>query len=197
MKKILLASHNEGKIKEVKEILAPLGIELISANELNLPDVEETGTTFEENAILKAKAFAKSSGLYCIADDSGLCVNALNGAPGVYSARYAPNRDFNKGMDKLIADITATDSNDWSAYFQCVIALSSPTEDIKLFDGRIYGKISPTKLGDAGFGYDPIFIPDGYTTSFGEMDKAEKNNISHRGNALKKLQQHLKNNDKG
>ncbi len=191
MRKILLASHNEGKINEIKDILLPLGIDVVSANELFLPDVEETGETFAENAILKAKAYAKSSGLYCLADDSGLCVNALNGAPGVYSARYAPNRDFEKGMDKLIQEIKRTKSNDWGAYFQCVIALASPDEKIELFDGRVYGRITDNKQGDKGFGYDKIFIPDGYDITFGQMEKAEKNVISHRGVALKQLQQFL------
>lgn len=187
---MLLASHNKGKIEEIKSILSPLGIELISADELELPDVEETGETFEENAIIKAKAFAKSANVWCLADDSGLCVNALNGAPGVYSARYAPDRDFDKGMDKLIGEIEATKSDDWSAYFQCVIALASPEDEVFLFDGRVNGQIITEKLG-GGFGYDPIFMPKGYNITFGQMDKTEKNAISHRGNALKKMQEFL------
>lgn len=192
IKKLLFASHNDGKIKEISDMLSPLQIEVISAKGLDLPDVEETGTTFEENALLKACAFAKSSNLPCLADDSGLCVNALDGKPGVYSARYAPNRDFVKGMTMLIDDIKKTKLQDWSAYFICVLALCLPDGSTQIFEGRVDGKITPTPKG-AGFGYDPIFIPSCYEKTFGEMSKEEKNAISHRGRALTRFVESLKN----
>lgn len=192
IKKLLFASHNDGKIKEISDMLSPLQIEVISTKDLNLPDVEETGTTFEENALLKACAFAKTSNLPCLADDSGLCVNALDGKPGVYSARYAPNRDFVKGMTMLIDDIKKTKLQDWSAYFICVLALCLPDGSTQIFEGRVDGKITPTPKG-TGFGYDPIFIPSCYEKTFGEMSKEEKNAISHRGRALTKFVESLKN----
>ena len=157
--KIVVASHNLGKINEFKTLLAPYNIEIVSAAELNLPDVEETGVTFRENAELKAVAFAKMSGLPCLADDSGLCVNALDGRPGVYSARYAPNRDFDKAMDMLLAEIKETKSLDRSAYFNCVLALATPDEKCVFFEGRVDGDILEEKSGNGGFGFDPVFMP--------------------------------------
>lgn len=187
LEKIVVASHNQGKIKEIRDMLSPYGIEVLSASDLNLPDVEETGTTFEENARLKADTLSAQSGVPCLADDSGLCVNALGGCPGVYSARYAPNRDFDKGMDMLLQELEESGSDDRSAYFACVLALAVPGCETKVFEGRVNGRIAEKKQGTNGFGYDPVFIPDGYDVTFGDLDKDAKNAISHRGRAFAKF----------
>lgn len=190
-KKIVIASHNQGKIAEFRKMLAPLEIEVCSAQDLSLPDVEETGTTFEENSRLKAETLAKLSGLPCLADDSGLCVDALSGRPGVYSARYAPNRDFDKGMDMLLAELKQSGLDNRRAHFSCVLALAVPGEETKVFEGRVDGKIALEKSGNAGFGYDPIFIPDGFNKTFGHFEADEKARISHRGRALEKFMDYL------
>lgn len=192
IEKIVVASHNQGKINEIRTMLEPFNIEVVSAQELNLPDVEETGTTFEENARLKADTLAKLSGLPCLADDSGLCVNVLGGRPGVYSARYAPDRDFGQGMDMLLKELKDSHSEDRSAYFTCVLALNIPGEECHIFEGRVNGKLNDEKRGTSGFGYDPIFIPNGYDRTFAEFVKEAKNQISHRGIAFKKFSQFLK-----
>ena len=194
-KEIIFASHNKGKIAEIKKILFPLGINVLSGEDIDLPDVEETGKTFEENAYLKALTAAKEKNIPCVADDSGLCVDAIGGRPGVYSARYAPNRDFNKGMDKLLNELAETKSNNRSAHFACVIVLAYPNGNYKSFEGRVDGHIATQKQGNAGFGYDPIFIPTGYNRSFAEFNSDEKNKISHRGRALQKFIQYLTNNE--
>ena len=185
--KLVVASHNQGKIKEIKQMLAPYQVDVVSADDLKLPDVEETGQTFEENARLKAETLAKMSGFYCLGDDSGLCVNCLGGKPGVYSARYAPNRDFDKAMDMLLSEIKESGSNDRSAYFSCVLALAKPNGKTKVFEGRVNGTIAEKKSGSNGFGYDPIFIPEGYAKSFAHFTNEEKNAISHRGRAFQKM----------
>lgn len=193
-KEIIFASHNKGKIKEIREILSPLGFMVLSGEDIDLPDVEETGKTFEENAYIKALAAAKKQNIPCVADDSGLCVDAIGGRPGVYTARYAPNRDFDKGMDKLLDELLQTNSNNRSAYFSCVIVLAYPDGNFKSFEGRVDGSIATRKSGKAGFGYDPIFIPTGYNRSFAEFDSDEKNKISHRGRALQKFVKYIKDN---
>lgn len=194
-KEIIFASNNKGKIAEIKEILFPLGIKVLSGEDFNLPDVEETGKTFEENAYIKALAAAKEKNIPCIADDSGLCVDAIGGKPGVYTARYAPNRDFDKGMDKLLKELAETKSNNRSAHFSCVIVLAYPDGNYKSFEGRVDGSIATQKTGNAGFGYDPIFIPTGFNRSFAEFNSDEKNKISHRGRALQKFIQYITDND--
>lgn len=191
--KIIFASHNAGKIKEIKELLEPYGIQVMSALDMDLPDVEETGTTFAENSLLKSQTIAAQTKMPCLADDSGLCVDALNGAPGVYSARYAPNRDFAKGMDKLLSEMEKSPDKSRKAHFSCVISLAWPDGKYEIFEGRVDGMIAREKKGNFGFGYDPLFIPDGFEQSFAEMNKDEKNKISHRGRAVKKLQEFLKN----
>ena len=191
-KKIVIASHNQGNIAEFIKMLAPLEIEVCSAQYLILPDVEETGTTFEENSRLKAETLAKLSGLPCLADDSGLCVDALSGRPGVYSARYAPNRDFDKGMDMLLAELKQSGFDNRSAHFSCVLALAVPGEETKVFEGRVDGKIALEKSGNKGFGYDPIFIPEGFNKTFGHFEADEKASISHRGRALEKFVAYLR-----
>lgn len=187
IEKLVVASHNQGKINEIKNMLAPYHVAVFSADELKLPDVEETGTTFEENARLKSETLAKLSGCYCLGDDSGLCVSCLNGRPGVYSARYAPNRDFDKGIDKLLGEIRESGSDDHSAYFACVLALTSPNGETRVFEGRVNGKIVMEKLGHNGFGYDPVFVPEGFDKTFANFSNDEKNKVSHRGRAFQKM----------
>lgn len=186
IQKLVIASHNKGKIQEISDLLAPYHIRVVSAVKLGLPDVEETGTTFAENSRLKAVELAKLSGEFCLADDSGLCVDALGGRPGVYSARYAPDRDFDKGIAKLLAEIAATGTDDMRAHFSCVIALANPRDlSCRIFEGRVNGHLIKEKRGDGGFGYDPIFVPDeGDGRTFAEMSREEKSLISHRGRAL-------------
>lgn len=190
--KLVVASHNAGKINEIKSLLAPFKIEVQSSEELRLADVEETGKTFEENAKLKANTISLKCGLPCLADDSGLCVDALGGRPGVLSARYAPNRDFNKGMDMLLKEISASGSKNRKAHFSCCLALACPNQKTKIFEGRINGTIAEKPQGNNGFGYDPIFIPDGYQQTFAELGDDIKNKISHRSRALEKLIKELK-----
>ena len=184
LKELVIASHNQGKINEFKQMLEPLGVKIYSASELNLPDVEETGTTFHENAALKAEALSKISGKPCLADDSGLCVDALGGRPGVYSARYAPNRDFDKAMTMLINELKDSGSDDWSAHFSCVLALKEPNKPTRFYEGRVEGIITADRRGSNGFGFDPVFIPQGYERTFAEMSSEEKRNLSHRGKAV-------------
>ena len=145
--KLIVASHNQGKINEIKTLLAPLKIEVQSSEELLLADVEETGKTFEENAKLKANTISLKCGLPCLADDSGLCVDALGGRPGVMSARYAPNRDFNKGMDMLLKEISASGSKNRKAHFSCCLALACPNKKTKVFEGRVNGTIAEKPQG--------------------------------------------------
>lgn len=193
LEEIVFASHNEGKIKEIKKLLAPYGIKVKSALDMNLPDVEETGKTFEENSLLKSRTIAKLVNMPCLADDSGLCVDALNGAPGVYSARYAPNRDFDKGMEKLLAEMEKSPNKSRNAHFSCVISLAWQDGQYKVFAGQVDGKIAFHKMGAGGFGYDPLFVPEGFTSSFAQMSQEEKNKISHRGRAVEKLKDFLNN----
>ena len=185
--KLVVASHNDGKVAEIKTLLAPLHIEVQSAKELRLGDVEETGKTFEENAKLKANALSLMCGLPCLADDSGLCIDALDGRPGVYSALYAPNRDFNEGMKMLLKEMSEAEKKTRKAHFACYMALACPNEKVKVFEGRVDGEISEQPRGDNGFGYDPIFIPEGYDKTFAELGDDVKNQISHRRRALEKF----------
>lgn len=188
---IVFASHNQGKIREITEILAPFGIKVRSALDIELPDVEETGETFEENALLKASTIAKLTNLPCLADDSGLCVKALNGRPGVYSARYAPNRDFDKAMDMLLKEMEDAEDKDRSAWFACVLVLADPDGSYKSFEGRVDGEISNRKQGSNGFGFDPVFVPEGYRETFAQLGAEVKNKISHRGRAMSKFISYL------
>lgn len=180
--KLVLASHNQGKIDELSQMLALYGVKILSATDLKLPDVEETGETFAENAALKAETISEYTGMPCLADDSGLCVDALDGRPGVYSARYAA--DNNARINKLIGELKESGKADWSAHFSCVLALKIPHQKTKFFEGRVDGKIIENRRGSEGFGYDPVFVPDGYERTFAEMSKEEKAKISHRGKAL-------------
>ena len=192
--RIIFATGNEGKMREIRDILAGMEAEIVSMKEAGLStDVEETGTTFAENAVLKAEALANICNKPCLADDSGLCVDALGGRPGVYSARYAPNRDFDKAMTMLIGELKESKSNDWSAHFACVLALKEPDKDVKIFEGRVDGKIIEERKGENGFGFDPVFMPDGFDRTFAEMSGDEKKQISHRGRAVAKFLQQVLN----
>jgi XTP/dITP diphosphohydrolase len=185
IKKLLIASHNQGKIREIAELLAPFHIATVGAAELGLPEPDETGDTFEANAALKAHAGAEASGLPALSDDSGLVVPAIGGDPGIYSARWAgPSRDFNFAMEQVQ---TALGDKDRSAHFVAVLALAWPGGRVEMFRGEVYGHLTWPPRGDRGFGYDPMFIPDGYDITFGEMDPDEKYRISHRAKAFAKL----------
>ncbi len=190
--KLLVATNNQGKLKEFNEILGELGIECVSLKDMGITvDVEETGTTFLENALLKAKEIYKIAGIPTISDDSGLMVDVLNGEPGVYSARYAGEpSDDNKNMDKLLLNLKGKENR--TAQFKSVIAAVFSEEDILVSEGTCEGVIIDEKRGDNGFGYDPIFYVETYSKTFAEMTDEEKNSLSHRGNAIRALKEQLK-----
>ena len=184
--RLVIASHNPGKVKEIGELLAPYGADVVSAGTLGLPEPEETETTFIGNARLKALAAATASGLPALADDSGLAVTALDGAPGIYSARWAgPGKDFDMAMARVI-DLLRP-ATDHSAQFVCALALAWPDGHCETFEGRVDGEIIGEKRGKHGFGYDPIFLPKGAKLTFGEMEPAAKHAISHRAIAFEQL----------
>ena len=186
--KIVIASHNKGKVSEIANLLSPLGISVISASETGLPEPEETGKTFVENAEIKAKAAATATGLPALADDSGLSVSALGGAPGIYSARWAgKNKDFESAMKKIADSVPMNDKSDKTAHFHCALSLCWPSGECDTFEGILEGKLVWPARGDKGFGYDPMFVPNGFTESFGEMDPEKKHAMSHRSIAFKKL----------
>jgi XTP/dITP diphosphohydrolase len=185
MKALVVASHNKGKLREIEDLLAPLGFALKSAAELGLPEPEETGLTFEDNAILKARAAADASGIAALADDSGLSVDALGGAPGIYSARWAgETRDFAGAMARVERELNGADA---SAKFVCVLALAEPRGKVETFRGEVNGRLVFPPRGTRGFGYDPIFVADGMDETFGEIDPALKHSISHRAKAFEKF----------
>jgi XTP/dITP diphosphohydrolase len=189
---LVIASHNRGKLREIEELLAPFGFALKSAGELGLPEPEETGATFVENAILKARAAADASGLSALADDSGLAVTALNGAPGIYSARWAgAQKDFALAMARVERELKEKNAKDLSAKFVSVLALAEPKGGAEVFEGEVHGHLVFPPRGDKGFGYDPIFVMDGTDKTFGETDPAYKHTISHRARAFAKLVKHL------
>jgi len=185
---VVIATHNEGKARELAELFAPIGIDSVSAAALGLPEPEETGASFAENAKIKAVAASIASGMLSVADDSGLEVTALGGAPGIHSARWAgPAKDFRLAMERVNRELEASGSSDRSARFVCALALSRPRSETMVRIGKIDGTIVWPPRGDRGFGYDPIFAPDGYTETFGEMDPVIKNEMSHRMRAFEKL----------
>jgi len=186
--RIVVASHNEGKVRELGELFEPYGIECISAGSLSLPEPEETGETFEANALLKAHAAAAGSGMMAIADDSGLEVEALGGDPGIHSARWGgPAKDFGHAMERVHEALEATGGGFRRANFTCALALAAPNGEDAAFTGRVFGAIAWPPRGDRGFGYDPIFVPEGHEETFGEMDPALKNGLSHRMRAFEQL----------
>ena len=194
--KLVIATHNAGKLREIRALLAPYGLECLSAGELGLPEPAETGTTFVENALIKAHAAAQGAGLPALADDSGLSVAARGGAPGVYTADWAeaapheggPGRDWYMAMGKVegkLAQLGPDTPRD--GWFSCVLALAWPDGSEAVYEGRIDGTLTWPPRGTLGFGYDPVFVPHGDTRTFAEIDPAEKHAISHRANAFAKL----------
>jgi XTP/dITP diphosphohydrolase len=186
--RLIVASHNAGKVREIAALLAPLGVDAISAASLGLPEPEETESTFAGNAALKARAAAEASGLPALSDDSGLEVFALGGDPGVYSARWAGvDRDFGFAMERVWRELQQQGNANRAARFICVLALASPSGDVQTFEGEARGEIVWPPRGDHGFGYDPIFRPDGETRTFAEMTHAEKLPLTHRAKAFARL----------
>ena len=186
--RLVLATHNPGKVREIGDLLRPFAVSVVSVGELGLPEPEETGTTFVANAELKALAAARAARLPALADDSGLVVPALGGAPGVVSARWAgPTKDFRIAMRRVEAELAALPDADARAFFACALSLAWPDEHIETFEGFVHGRLVFPPRGDHGFGYDPIFVADGYDITFGEMDPAEKHRISHRADAFRQL----------
>ncbi len=191
--RLVVASHNVGKVREIGALLAPLGVEAISAATLGLPEPEETETTFFGNAKLKAEAAANASGLPALSDDSGLEVFALGRDPGVYSARWAgPEKDFRAAMERVWRELTEKGATDLSARFVCDLALARPGEPTQVFEGEARGVIVWPPRGEKGFGYDPIFLADGQTRTFGEMTHEEKLPLTHRARAFELLLAALK-----
>ena len=190
--KLVIASHNRGKLREIGELLSPFGIETVSAGALGVPEPEETGTSFIANAELKARFSADLTGLPALADDSGLCVEALGGEPGIFSARWAEledgSRDFGEGMrrvhDRLVEQGPEAGRD---AHFICALSIAWPDGHVETFEGRVDGVLVWPPRGAKGFGYDPMFQPLGHATSFGEMDPAAKHAMSHRADAFAKL----------
>lgn len=194
MNKIVLATGNPGKVKELQSLLTPFSIEVIPQSDFDVPEVPETGTTFVENAIIKARNAAKHTGLPAIADDSGLAVDALNGRPGVYSARYAgPEATDSDNIDKLLLAMTSVPEEQRTARFNCVLVLMRHADDPTpmISHGKWEGRILTQKQGDGGFGYDPVFWVEEKQCSSAELSKTEKNALSHRGKALQQLIQQL------
>lgn len=189
--RIVVASHNAGKVREIIDLVAPHGLSVVSAGELGLPEPEETGSTFADNARLKALAAARAAGLPALADDSGLEVAALGGEPGVYSARWAgPAKDFAAAMAQVehgLAAKGAISPEQRRANFTAALCLGWPDGEAQVFEGKVFGHLVWPPRGTRGFGYDPIFVPDGETQTFGEMEPAAKHAISHRARAFKLL----------
>jgi XTP/dITP diphosphohydrolase len=186
--RLVIASHNEGKVRELAELFAPFGIECISAKSLNIPEPEETGASFAENAKLKAVAAAKAAGMLALSDDSGLEVAALDGAPGIHSARWGGSeRDFGLAMQRVHCELEAKSVTTPRANFICALALASPDGSAQAFEGKVFGTLTWPRRGAKGFGYDPIFVPDGYNETFGEMARELKNRLSHRLRAFEHL----------
>ena len=186
--RLLIASHNQGKVAEIGDLLRPLGINIVSARELGLDEPEETGQTFIENAVLKAELASKAARLPALADDSGLVVNALGGAPGIYSARWAgPEKDFNHAMRRVSEALLLGSNPDRSCSFICALALAWPDGHTESFEGRVNGNITWPARGQNGFGYEAIFTPLGHQQTFGEMDPSDKQAMSHRADAFAQL----------
>ena len=197
--RLVIATHNSGKLSELQDLLRPYGVSAVSAGDLGLPEPEETGTTFIENAMLKAKASADATGLPALADDSGLCVEALDGAPGLFSARWAgPDKDFAGAMGRICALLEARGARspaERRAHFVAALVLVWPDGRSETVEGKVFGTLLDAPRGALGFGYDPLFLPDGYTRTFGEMSAPEKHGIpadgsealSHRARAFQML----------
>ena len=194
MQRIVLASNNRGKLAEFNALLVNSDLEIVTQASLGIDEAEETGLTFVENALLKARHAAQKSGLPALADDSGLCVDALNGAPGLYSARYAGHHGDNAANNaKLLQVLKDVPAERRSAFFICALVLLQHADDPAplIVEGRWYGRVLEAPRGAQGFGYDPLFLPDGQTLSSAELDAASKNRLSHRGQALAQLRARL------
>ncbi|MBY6140184.1 RdgB/HAM1 family non-canonical purine NTP pyrophosphatase [Leisingera daeponensis] len=191
--KLLVATHNKGKLSEIREILAPFGVDVVGAGEMDLPEPEETEDTFVGNARIKAHAAAKATGLPALSDDSGITIDALNGAPGVYTADWAETpagRDFKMAMTRANDELNAAGATPpRTAQFRCTLVIAWPDGHDEVFEGVMPGQLVWPIRGEHGFGYDPMFQPDGYSITCAEMDPAEKNKISHRGKAVAKFVQ--------
>lgn len=189
MSKLLIATQNPGKIRELQDLLSGLGVDLITLQALGLDlELEEDGSTFLENAAKKAVAYAKYSNLLTLADDSGLQVNTLNGAPGIYSARYSPKPQANdKDRRDYLIDQLQGHKKPWLAKFHCTVVLATPAGDTRFAEGYCQGEIIPAERGEGGFGYDPIFLVAGLGKTMAELSLAEKNQVSHRSQAVKAL----------
>ena len=187
--KLIVASHNEGKVSEIRALLKPYGIITVSAAELDLPEPEETGLTFAENALIKAESAAVGAGFAALADDSGLEVAALGGEPGIYSARWGGEaKDFDLAMKRVHEELEnkgATEPSSRKANFMCALCIAYPDGTHQTFEGRVFGHITWPMRGDNGFGYDAIFTPDGHNITFAEMEPAAKHDMSHRAEAFK------------
>ncbi len=190
-KRLIVASHNQGKVREIGELLEPFGIETVSAGTLDLPEPEESGVTFKENAELKALAASTAAGEIALADDSGLAVDALGGEPGIYSARWAgPSKDFGLAMAKVnerLAETKAETPEQRCAHFVCALSLAWPDGHVETFEGKVFGELVWPPRGERGFGYDPVFQPDGHDLTFGEMEPGAKHAMSHRADAFSQL----------
>ena len=191
--KLVIATHNAGKLREIRALLAPFGIECVGAAELDLPEPEEIGVTFVDNAELKARAAADLSGLPALADDSGLSVDALHGLPGIFAARWAEddqgNRDFGRAMERVWREVEAAGPDaGHDAHFVCALSLAWPDGEVNSFEGKVHGTLVWPPRGDHGFGYDPMFVATGMDQTFGEIEPAAKHAISHRAEAFKLLQ---------
>ncbi len=186
--KLVIATHNAGKLREIADLLAPFAIELLSAADLGLPEPDETGATFAANARLKAAAAVAGAGLPALADDSGLAIDPLGGAPGIHSARWAgPERDFTLAMGRVWREMQLAGTADRGAHFISVVALAWPDGHHETFEGRVDGTLVWPPRGTGGFGYDPMFLPEGATSTYGEMAPEEKYATSHRARALRQL----------
>jgi XTP/dITP diphosphohydrolase len=191
--KLVIATHNPGKLREISALMEPFGIQCIAASDLDIPEPEETGVTFADNADLKARFSADLSGLPALADDSGLCVDALQGRPGIFSARWAENedgeRDWMRAMRRVWDELEASGPEaSRDAHFACALAIAWPNDgQCETFEGRVDGQLTWPPRGDRGFGYDPMFVANGNDLTFGEMDPDEKHRISHRADAFRKL----------
>ena len=185
---LVVASHNQGKVREIKARLGPHGIESVSAGDLKLPEPEETGATFIANAELKARAAADASGHPALADDSGLWVDALDGAPGIYSARWAgPTKDFRIAMTRIHDELRHKGISTSAAKFVCALCVALPSGESQVFEGEVHGRLTFPPRGEHGFGFDPIFIANGMEDTFAEIDPAKKHAMSHRAKAFEKL----------
>ena len=186
--RLVAATHNKGKVAELKDLFEPLGFEVVSAGELGLPEPDETEFTFVGNALLKARAAAEAKGAPALSDDSGIAVEALGGMPGVFTADWAGEpRDFYRAMDKVERELQAIGAKNRRAKFVCVLAVVWPDGHEEVFEGEVHGTLTWPPRGTMGFGFDPVFVPEGRTETFAELTPAEKHAMSHRADAFKKL----------